>query len=67
MVACYPGPHAPHDFTSFLQPLEMELIELFNGIPIQNSLDKSHKILKAYVFNCTNLILTITISTSLRE
>jgi len=49
MVACYPGPHAPHDFTSFLQPLEMELIELFNGIPIQNSLDESHKILKAYL------------------
>jgi len=27
----------------------MELIELFNGIPIQNSLDESHKILKAYL------------------
>src|SRR4051812_26037084 len=49
LVACYPGPKAPLDFSSFLKPLETDLLQLSQGIPVTNCYDKSHTVLHAYM------------------
>lgn len=53
LVGMFPGPQPPSKMNSFFMPLIDELIQLFNGVQIENCIDTSHHLLKGQLLYVT--------------